>query len=80
MEENIKEIVEFIEDLHGETSVPRNVKAKLLSIVEILKDGSDKSMKKNKALHELDEINDDVNIQSYIRTQIWNLASMLEKL
>ena len=80
MDENIKEIIEFINDLQEESSVPRNVKAKLLNITEILKEDSDKSLKVNKALHELDEINDDVNIQSYIRTQIWNIASMLEKL
>ncbi|MBU0461926.1 MAG: UPF0147 family protein, partial [Nanoarchaeota archaeon] len=36
------------------------------------------SIRINKALSELDEISDDTNLQAYTRTQIWNIASMLE--
>ena len=32
----------------------------------------------NKALHELEEVAEDTNMQPYTRTQIWNVVSLLE--
>jgi len=37
-------------------------------------------MKVNKSLSELDEISNDINLPTFIRTQIWGIASMLEQL
>jgi len=34
----------------------------------------------NKALHELEEIADDINLQPFTRTQLWNIVSILEKI
>jgi uncharacterized protein (UPF0147 family) len=80
MEERVKNIVDALEELVGDGSVPRNIKAKVESIMTILKsdDGEDMNIKINKALSELDEISDDSNLQPYTRTQIWNIVSMLE--
>ena len=69
-------LVELCED----NSVPRNVKAKFQKIITLLKDANTLSIKVNQALHELDEVNDDTNLEPYIRTQIWNASSMLEKI
>ena len=79
MDERLSNIIEALEELVGDNTVPRNIKAKISDIISILKgDGEDTSMKINKVLSELDEISDDTNIQPYTRTQIWNIASMLE--
>ncbi len=79
MDERIQNIITALAELSTDTTVPRNIKAKLISIVEILKsENGEVSMKVNKVLGELDEISDDTNIQPYTRTQIWNIASMLE--
>ena len=60
-------------------TVPKNVKSKLESVVTFLKDPSEElSLRINKSLSELDEVADDINLPSYTRTQIWNIASMLE--
>jgi len=48
--------------------------------MDILNGKTDLSIRINKALNELDEIADDTNIQSYTRTQIWNIVSLLEKI
>ncbi len=37
-------------------------------------------LKKDKAIHLLDEVSEDPNIQPFVRTQIWSLVSMLESL
>lgn len=79
MDERITNIIDALEELTEDNTVPRNVKCKISDIIAILKgDGEDLSIKVNKVLSELDDISDDMNIQPYTRTQIWNIASMLE--
>ena len=75
----IDEIIEVLEELCDDNTVPKNIKAKFQEIVTSLKKGDEVSIKVNKALQDLDEIGDDTNLQPYVRTQIWNISSMLEK-
>ncbi|MCX8147205.1 MAG: UPF0147 family protein [Candidatus Woesearchaeota archaeon] len=77
---DIKGIIENINELQEDNTVPRNIKERLKEVAEILQSKETSSIKINKALDKLEEIADDVNIQPYTRTQIWNLASMLEAL
>jgi uncharacterized protein (UPF0147 family) len=79
MSEELKSTIELLEELCEDNTVPRNVKAKFQEMVSLLKEGGETPMKVNKALHDLDEIADDTNLQPYVRTQIWNIVSMLEK-
>ena len=73
------DIIETLGDLKEDGVVPKNIKIKVDTIIENLSQESEVSMKVNKALNVLDEISDDPNLQSYTRTQIWNIVSMLEK-
>ena len=79
VDDNINGVIEFLEELCEDNTVPRNIKAKFAEIVSSLKTEGEVSIKVNKVLHDLDEIGDDTNLQPYIRTQIWNISSMLEK-
>ena len=79
----VKEQIESVSDVLGELqedSVPRNVKDKIESTIDALKEDTEISIKVHKALHELEEIVDDPNLQPYTRTQIWNVVSVLEKI
>ena len=60
--------------------IPKNIKIKIKSIINILKGDIELSIKINKALNELDEISNDANLEPYTRTQIWNIVSILEKI
>jgi len=80
MDKQIQDIIESLNILMEDTTVPKNVKIKIENIIIILKEEEDLSIKVNKALHELDEIADDTNLQPFTRTQIWNVVSLLEKL
>ena len=53
---------------------------KYLEIASKSGSSSEISIKISKALNDLDEIADDVNLQPYTRTQIWNVVSILEKI
>lgn len=75
----IKEIIEDLKELEGDTSIPKNVKNKIQKTIEALQ-LEDVNLGKDKAIQELDEVADDVNIQPYTRTQIWNIVSRLEKI
>ena len=80
MPDSLPDIITFLSELQSDNTVPRNVKTKIESIINFLNEKGDVSLKVNKALSLLDEISDDNNIQTYTRTQIWNIASMLESI
>jgi uncharacterized protein (UPF0147 family) len=76
----IDEVIEVLTELVEDNTVPKNVKTHIEQIIHALKGNQELSLKLHKALSLLDEISDDANIQPYTRTQIWNVASMLESL
>ena len=78
--EEIDNIIETLAELEEDVTVPRNVKLKIQAIVNNLKEDVEPPIKISKALSELDEIADDINLQAYTRTQIWNVVSALEKI
>mgnify|MGYP001586090812 FL=1 len=83
MVEQISEIstmINSLNEIHADPSVPRNVRTKIELIIGTLRKDTELSIKINKTLSELDEIASDSNLQAYTRTQLWNVISMLEKL
>jgi len=76
----INSIVDVLRELEEDITVPRNIKQKIQKCMSILKEPKEISMRIDCALQELDEIGEDSNLQPYIRTQIWNVVSLLEKI
>ena len=78
-DQRIISIIEALQEISTDNTVPRNVKERLTKIVETLKqEKEDFLLRKDKALSELDEVVEDTNLQAYTRTQIWNVVSALE--
>lgn len=76
---NITEVVQLLNQIEEDLSVPRNVRSRICSMkIMFEKDNGDIRIKIDKSLQELDEISDDPNIPGFIRTQIWNIVSLLE--
>lgn len=80
MDKELKEVVEALSELEEDFTVPKNIRTRISNTITSLKENGDLSIRVNKALNELDEIAEDTNMQSYTRTQIWNVTSMLEKI
>ena len=78
--DQMEDIITVLSELLEDNTVPKNIKQKIESIIRLLREESEMSLKQSKALNLLDEISDDNNIQPYTRTQIWNISSMLESL
>ena len=79
-EPEVQEIIDVLQEVIEDGSVPKNVKQKIENAIKTLSDTTDNiSIRVNKVLNDLDEISDDANMQAYTRTQLWNISSMLEK-
>lgn len=78
---NLKEVIKLLSVLEEDTTVPKNVKEGVKEVKEILTEKKkDMSLKVNKALHILEEITSDMNMEPYTRTQLLNVVSSLEGL
>ena len=80
MSEKTDSIIDAMKEIQNDPAVPKNVKKKLDDAIAILNEDADLSIKKDKALHLLDDMSEDTTMQAYIRTQIWNIVSALETL
>lgn len=78
--EGITPIVSLLSELMDDSNVPKNVRASFADILNILDSNDDSSVKVHEALNILDSISNDVNLESFTRTQVWSVVSMLEKL
>jgi len=78
-EADITQIIELLHELSNDRKVPRNVRSVIDDArKELTRKEDNLPTKINTTVSMLDEISNDPNIQSYTRTQIWNLVSMLE--
>jgi len=78
MTEQLQVVIDSLEELRHDNTVPKNIKQKIDDIIAALKNGEELSIMVNRTLNDLDEISDNNNIQPYTRTQIWNIVSLLE--
>ena len=78
MNENVEQALNALEELNEDTTVPKNVKQKLIKLISDLKRKETTHLELSKALHELEEISEDMYLPSYIRTQLFNVTSLLE--
>ncbi len=78
-ERGIMQIIEMLHELSCDRKVPRNVRSVIDDARKELT-GTEENLptKINTTVSMLDEISNDPNIQSFTRTQIWNVVSLLE--
>ncbi|MBW2971171.1 UPF0147 family protein [Candidatus Woesearchaeota archaeon] len=79
-QQQVDEIIEALQELEEDSTVPRNIRAKVAGTIQILQSKDELKLRIDKALQEMEEIASDNNMQSYTRAQIWNIVSMLESL
>lgn len=78
--EKIKEIIDLLQELEDDITVPKNVKLKVKGIIGTLKEDKELSIRVNVVLNDLDDISEDANVQPYTRTQIYGVVSLLERI
>ncbi len=76
--EQLNPVMQALQDL-GNEEVPRNVRLKVECTIKTLQDlNGDGVMKVSRALHGLEELAEDCNLDSFIRMRILNIVSLLE--
>lgn len=79
--EKLKDVIKVLSSLEEDVTVPKNVRESVKKVISVLKGGGkEMSLKVNKALHILEEVSSDMNMEPYTRTQLMNVVSLLEKL
>ena len=76
--ETFVQVVDALKELKEDGTVPKNIKLKIDSIISLLEENVESSIKVSRVMHEIEEIAEDVNLQPYTRTQIFNVVSLLE--
>ncbi|MBN2111542.1 UPF0147 family protein [Candidatus Woesearchaeota archaeon] len=76
--ETMINIIVALNELKDDSTVPRNIKAKIETMISLLQDDTEESIKVSRVMHEIEEITEDSNLQPYTRTQIFNVVSLLE--
>lgn len=81
MANEFDDVLSAIDEILEDATVPRNVKNKMEEIKQIiLRQDIETSIKINQALNILEDLSEENNINSFTRTQIWNVASLLESI
>jgi uncharacterized protein (UPF0147 family) len=75
------EVTKTIKELCSDRSIPKNVRSVLENIQALLLDDAKEiGVKVNSASQMIEDLTLDPNINSFARTQIWELSSILESL
>ncbi len=78
MDEKLLFVIQSLRELEEDTQVPKNVKVRIANTIKTLEQTSELSISVSRALSELEDLADDVNMQAFTRTQLFNIVSMLE--
>jgi uncharacterized protein (UPF0147 family) len=76
--DNIQQVIFALYEMEQDASTPKNVLLKITSTIRVLSENTETSIKVSRALHELEDLAEDANVQPYTRTQIFNIVSLLE--
>jgi len=80
MEPKIQPIIEMINSVLEDSSVPKNIRAVLANAKNRLLANEDVTLKVSAAIYLIEPVSEDVNMPAYARTQIWGIMSALESI
>ena len=71
-------IVAALQEIAGDTTLPKNVRNTVTSAMTMLGTQEEPRTKANKALQHLESLSEESNVESFTRSQLYNIVSMLE--
>ena len=79
--ESMKGAIETLEQITSSNSTPKTVKKSLTDlIIELKKQDYSLSVRAANTISLLDDVTQDPNMPSYVRTQLWQAVSKLESI
>ncbi len=77
--EDIEDIVDMMDAVMEDRSVPRNIRAAVDEAKrKVLDEKEDFGVRITAAIYVLDDISNDINMPAHTRTEIWGIISKLE--
>lgn len=78
VDEKISNLINIIQSVAEDTSLPRNIRRSLNEAIEHLKSDDEPIVKVGAAVYVMEGLTEDINLPPHARTQIWNILSALE--
>lgn len=79
--ESMKEAIETLEQITSSNSTPKTIKKSIADLITDLKNPEySLSVRAANTISLLDDVTQDANMPSYIRTQLWQAVSKLESI
>lgn len=80
METKVAEVIELINVVAEDTSVPKNIRRALVEARDRLKSSDEISTRVGAAVYSIEAVSEDINMPMHARTQIWTILSALESI
>ena len=80
MDEKIQQVIQIIEGIVSDTTIPKNIRKALTDANERLKTEEELNVKVSAAVYLIESVSDDINMPAHARTQLWAVISSLESL
>ncbi|MEO2201100.1 MAG: UPF0147 family protein [Nitrosopumilus sp.] len=79
--ESMKEAIQTLNLIASSNSTPKTIKKSVLElVVDLSKEGDSLSVRAANTISLLDDVTQDPNMPSYVRTQLWQAVSKLESI
>ncbi len=78
MESKIQPVIEMIDAVLEDSSVPKNIRKALADAKMRLRGNEDVIVRVGAAIYLIEPVSEDVNMPAHARTQIWAIISALE--
>jgi uncharacterized protein (UPF0147 family) len=79
--ESMKEAIETLNQIATSHSTPKTIKKSITDLItELNNDEYSLSVRANNTISLLDDVTQDPNMTSYVRTQLWQAVSKLESI
>ena len=79
--ESMKEAIETLNQIASNNSTPKTIKKSISDlIVDLSKEDDSLSVRAANTISLLDDVTQDPNMPSYVRTQLWQAVSKLESI
>lgn len=80
MDQKVDEVVELIDNVSTDTSVPKNIRRALTEARDRLRGQDELSTRVSAAIYSIEAVSEDINMPMHARTQIWAILSALESI
>jgi len=77
---NVAEVVELIDGVISDSSVPKNIRKALSEAKDKLMSEEELTVKVSSAIYSIESVSEDVNMPPHARMQIWSVMSALESM